>query len=75
MESLGEKVLFLLNKSKEHSCTDDEYNKIVSYIDETSDNLVLGKIFGDSVSDYAIASLKWIGTEKTLLKYQEIYSN
>lgn len=72
MESILDKVLFLLNKAAEQNCTEEEYQRIISYSSDGADGLVVGRVFGYSVSDYAIATLKWINKEETVSKYQEL---
>ena len=56
MESILDKVLFLLNKAEEQNCTEEEYQRIISYSSDGADGLVVGRVFGYSVSDYAIAN-------------------
>ena len=72
MESILDKVLFLFNKSKEQDYTKEEYERILSYTNEHTDGLVVGRVFGYSISDYAIATLKWIGKPETISKYLDI---
>ena len=56
--------------------TDDTQTLAVikSLIREHSEERVLGKILGFSVSDYAIASLKWMDTEKSIELFNEEYN-
>ena len=35
--------------------------------------MIIGKVFGYSVSDYAIASLKWINSAKSITLFNEIF--
>lgn len=67
-----EKVSFLLNKAKAKEYSKDEFDIIMSYTEEHTDNLVSGRVFGYSISEYAISTLKWIGSEESLRKYDEI---
>ena len=69
--SILDKVNFLIKKSISKQCNSSELEKIISYTELHSDDLLLGKVFGYSVSDYAFATLKWIGSEKTLKAFEK----
>jgi hypothetical protein len=69
--SIIDKVNFIMLKSKSGNYTAEELETIISYVPLHSTDLVLGRVFGYSISDYAIASLKWIGTDETI----ELYNN
>ena len=73
LNSLTEKVKYLLFSAKNKTDDDDTLAIVKSLIKEHSDERVLGKIFGYSVSDYAIASLKWMDTEKSIELFNEEY--
>ena len=46
---------------------------IIEMTKETSDHPKLGKVFGYSVDEYAIATLKWLGEEEKFIKcYEEL---
>ena len=62
--SILDKVNFLLAIAKKGNCTGEELNEIVSMVPEHTDGMVLGRVFGYSVSDYAIATLKWLDKDK-----------
>ena len=67
-----EKVNFILGTVKTHNITPDNLQRIVELSKEHTDNLVLGRVFGWSVSDYAVAALKWIGTDEAQKEYDRI---
>lgn len=71
LNSLPEKVKFLLMSAKNKTDDTQTLTVIKSLIREHSEERVLGKILGYSVSDYAIASLKWMGTEKSIELFNE----
>ena len=68
--SILDKVNFLLSIAKKGNCTVKELNEIVDLIPEHTDDMVLGRVFGYSVSDYALATLKWIGADKTVVEFE-----
>ena len=68
-----EKVSFLLQISKSQKCSPNDLQKILLYTKEHSDNAIIGKIFGYSVSDYAIATLKWINSSETEKEFNQIF--
>ena len=74
LNSLTEKVKYLLISAKNKADDDNTLAIVKSLIKEHSDERVLGKIFGYSVSDYAIASLKWMDTEKSNQLFEEEYN-
>ena len=71
--SITDKVLFLLQIAKNNNASSDEIKEIVQYTKEHTDNLVLGRVFGYSVSDYAIATLKWLNTDETNGIYERLF--
>ena len=73
MEKIGitDKVKFLLQLSKSKQYSSDELKDVVSFTSLHSNNVILGRVFGFSVSDYAFATLFWLGTPETI----EIYNN
>ena len=73
LTSLTEKVKFLLISAKNKADDEQTLSVIKSLTGEHSNERVLGKIFGYSVSDYAIASLKWMDTEKSIELFNEEY--
>ena len=71
-DGISEKVLFLLELAKKGTASESELSKIIEMISAHSDNVTLGRVFGYSVSDYAIATLKWLDSENALLEYEAI---
>lgn len=69
-KSILDKVDFLLLISKKGNCTDKELEEIKSMISEHSNDIILGKVFGYSVSDYAIATLNWL---KMYSEYEKVF--
>ena len=65
-DGISEKVLFLLELAKKGTASESELSKIIEMISAHSDNVTLGRVFGYSVSDYAIATLKWLDSENAL---------
>lgn len=70
-DGISEKVLFLLELAKKGAASESELSKIIEMISAHSDNVTLGRVFGYSVSDYAIATLKWLDSENALLEYEK----
>lgn len=60
------KVNFLFRKALSKEYSEDDLSYIITLCDEHSENMVLGKVFGYSVSDYAFATLKWIGSDECI---------
>lgn len=69
-----EKVSFMLTVSKNKKYTPKELNEIISFTHLHSNERELGKVFGYSVSDYAYATLFWLGTSETLNIYNSMSS-
>lgn len=69
-----DKVKFLLSIAKAGNCTAEELKEVMSMVDEHSNHPVLGRVFGYSISDYAIATLKWIDSEDSLNEFNLIFS-
>lgn len=76
MENKGivEKVNYLMQKAISKDCNEVDLKRITSYLEEHSDRPILGKVFGYSVSDYAFAALKWIGSEQTNAIFDEHFA-
>ena len=71
--SIVDKVNFLLALAKKGEYGEDELKTVLSMTGEHTDNKILGRVFGYSVSDYALAALKWLGTDETAKAFQSIY--
>lgn len=71
-DSILAKVDFLIKKSISKDCSAEDIKTITSYSKLHSNNLILGKIFGYSVSDYAFAAMKWIGSKETLDLFEKL---
>lgn len=69
-EALVNKIGFMFNLANEHIYTEEQYNKLLSYTKEHNDDVETYGFFGYSVSDYAIATLKWLGTDRAKLDYE-----
>ena len=64
LKSIPEKILYLLELAKKGEYSKDDLNTIRLLSTDFS-----SKIFGYSVSDYAIATLKWLNTDETVSLY------
>ena len=73
LNNILEKVQFLLEASKNKTDSPDVISTIDSLTIEHTDDMITGRFFGYSVSDYAIAALKWIGTTESEKLYSEKY--
>lgn len=60
----------MFNIANEHNCTEEQYNKLLSYTKEHNDDVETYGFFGYSISDYAIATLNWIGTDRAKGDYE-----
>ncbi|MCR4711485.1 MAG: hypothetical protein K5707_04225 [Clostridia bacterium] len=65
-----EKVRFLLSAAKSGECGIDEFKDIVAMTREHTDNQIIGRVFGYSISDYALATLSWLGTEESIKAFR-----
>jgi hypothetical protein len=61
-EGLLDKIRYIMEIAKKGTCSDAELEKLMIYSLQHSDNAILGRFFGYSVSDYAIACMKWVNT-------------
>ena len=75
MNNVGilDKVKYLLSLPEKSECSSYEIQKAVEMTKEHSNDMVLGRVFGYSVSDYAIATLEWIGTEESRKEFSRIF--
>lgn len=75
MNNVGilDKVKYLLSLPEKSEYSSDEIQKAVEMTKEHSNDMVLGRVFGYSVSDYAIATLEWIGTEESRKEFWRIF--
>ncbi len=71
---ITDKISFLFEKAKAGHCSYDEMQQIKEYTVQHSNDMIIGRFFGYSVSDYAIASLKWINTTESLSLFNEVFS-
>lgn len=62
--TLLDKVDFLLTIAKKGSASDEELEEILKLTVEQSKHGRLGRVMGYSVSEYAIATLSWLGETK-----------
>lgn len=69
---ITDKVYFLLKLSKSKKYTNDELKDVISFIPLHSNDIKLGKVFGYSISDYAFATLFWLGTSETMKLFSEL---
>lgn len=74
-KSILKKVDYLLNLSINKKYTNEDLNNIIAFTSEHSDNLIIGKVFGYSISEYAFATLKWINDAATLKTYERLIKN
>ena len=70
--SLLAKIHFLLSKAATKTYSPTEFTQIIRLAQHHSDHMILGKFMGYSASDYAIATLKWIGSTETQEAYNSI---
>jgi len=71
-KSLLDKVSFIFKTVKNHNTAPEALDMLMKYTKEHTDDMVLGRFFGYSVSDYSIAALKWLNTEDTNLNFERI---
>ena len=69
---IQDKVLYLLRIASSGKCTDADYSTIKTLSKEYSDNMIVGRVFGYSVSDYALATLKWLGDERSTKLFYDL---
>ncbi len=71
-KSLLDKISFIFETVKKHNTTPEVLGILMKYTKEHTDDMVLGRFFGYSVSDYSIAALKWLNTKDTDLEFERI---
>lgn len=69
-----DKVNFLMEAAINKSDDKKTLSVICNLVGEHSEHEKLGRVFGYSVSDYAIAALKWIGTDESEILFEKNYS-
>lgn len=73
-KGLLQKIDFLLSIAKNQEYTDNDLAEILELVNEHSEHMVLGRFMGYSVSDYALATLKWLEAEETQEKFDFLYN-
>lgn len=73
MESIQDKVCFILMAAKNRISDDQTLALIDEFAKEHSHHPTLGRVFGYSVSDYAIAALRWIETKESMEIFNKQY--
>lgn len=71
--SILSKIEYLLATAKGKKASQEDIVQIVSLAKEHTDDAIVGRFFGYSVSDYAIATLSWVGTEDAHQHFKQIY--
>lgn len=74
-DGILDKVNYLMKISKNKRYNEKDIDKIISLAKEHSNHMVLGRVFGYSVAEYAIATLKWLDTDRTKKLFNDIYIN
>lgn len=74
-EGILDKVNYLLSISKNKVYKEEDINIITSLAKEHSEHMVLGRVFGYSVAEYAMATLKWLDTDRTIEVYNKLYDS
>ena len=72
-EGILDKVNYLMKISKNKRYNERDIDKISSLAKEHSNHMVLGRVFGYSVAEYAIATLKWLDTDRTKKIFNDVY--
>lgn len=73
LNNILDKVNFLLALANKGECSEKDLKTIESLLDEKTDNMVVGRFMGYPVSAYAFATLKWIGSDDTLILFDQEY--
>ena len=73
--TLTKKIEYMLYIAKDKKFTNEDILTLETYTSEHSDNYVLGRFMGYSVSDYAFATLYWLNTEETMAKFDELFKH
>ena len=71
-KSILDKVNYILQAAINKDDSPECLLKLHEYTEEHTDHMILGRVWGWSVSDYAIAAMKWIGTKEANALYSEI---
>ena len=71
--SIVEKVDYLLSVAKKGAYDRQDLNEIITMTNEHTDNKILGRVFGYSVSDYAMATLAWLNTLETKEAFRAVF--
>lgn len=69
-----DKVRFLMSIAQKKQYTKNELDSLKALLTEHSDSMRLGKVFGYSVSDYALATLSWLSTDETKRLFDHNFS-
>lgn len=58
---IGDKVIYMLNLAKSGNAKREDIEILKEFAKENSNDVILGKVNGYSISDYAIVTLYWLG--------------
>ena len=72
---IGLKVFKILEIAQKKVSDHETIEQIVVLTDFHSDRKRIGLVGGFSVSEYAFAALKWIGSEFSLRKFAELFAS
>ena len=68
-----DKIKYMLYLARDKKYKDEDITLLEEYANEHSNNLVLGRFMGYSISDYALATLRWLNTEKTINIFNRLF--
>lgn len=73
--SILAKVDYIIQAVLKKDDSPDCLRNLLSLSKEHTNDMVRGRVFGWSVSDYAIASLKWINTVRSNSMFDEVFES
>ena len=72
-KSVLTKVEYMLEIAKEKKYSKEDMASLKSYTKDHSNNAVIGRFMGYSISDYALATLYWLGSKESMEVFKDIY--
>ena len=69
-----DKIKYMMSIVKSNDYNSEDFQKICSFVSEVSNYARRGKLFGYSISDFALATLKWMNTDESIKIFNSEYS-
>lgn len=73
--SILEKIRYMLELAGKKEYSKKDIVSLKGYAEDHSNNAVIGRFMGYSISDYALATLYWLDSKESKEEFEKIYDN